>query len=656
MSKIENNTINNIKMLAIDMINNAGSGHPGVALGSAAILYSLYANVLNYRSEDPNWINRDRLVLSNGHASSLLYATLHFAGFNIGVEDLKDFRRLNSICPGHPEYGVTPGVEVSTGPLGQGIANAVGMALAEKYYREMIKEVDPKNNVIDYYTYCVCGDGDLMEGISYEALSFASTQNLNKLILIYDANNISMDGRIENTFTENIEDRFLSLDFDIIKVKNGHNISSVTGAILDAKCGKRPTIIIVNTTLGKDSINEGKSIVHGKPLSEDDINNLRNKYNIALPFQINEENINYFRNLVTKRTTKINSKWNELYSKSIKTPHVCPILKNMEKGVSIEFDSDNYRINDNYEEDMRRGNNKIFNLMANKSKFIVSGSADVSSSTMHVINNSGLMTNNTPTNRNIPFGVREHAMAGIANGLALSNIKPFVSSYLTFMDYLRPGLRMSAMMNLPVTYVFTHDSVTIGYDGPSHEPVEQLSSLRSIPNLITFRPADINEIIGVYEFISKHKRPVAIVLSKDKKVKLNGTNGKYVSYGAYRIKREQGEMNAIFIATGSEVEIALKLADDLLSYGIDARVVSMPSVEIFKRQNPRYEAQLLPKEVKRFVFEFGSSDAWNRFASGPEYIFGVNEFGYSGRKESILKELNIDYDSMKAKIIELMKK
>lgn len=656
MSKIEKNTINNIKMLGIDMINAAGSGHPGVVLSLTPLLYTLYANHLRFRPKDPKWINRDRLVLSNGHASAALYATLHMAGFDIGIDDLRDFRRINSITPGHPEYGITPGVDVTTGPLGQGIANAVGMALAERYLSNLVREVDSKNKLIDYYTYCICGDGDLMEGISYEALSFASKQNLNKLILIYESNKMSLDGNVNNVFEENIEDRFLSLDMDVLYVKNGSNISSLDDALDKARGNKRPTIIVVNTILGKDSLLENNKKVHGTPLSDNDIIQLRNKYGISSSFVVDEENYSYMKKTIEKRLAKYNSKWDLLYDNSKRNLKLKNIIDTIETGdLNFEFNSDNYKMSDNYEEDIRVGNNKIFNLFASKSKFIMTGSADVASSTRLLINKEGLMNENNPLNRNVAFGVREHAMAAIANGMALSNIRVFISCYLVFSDYMKPAIRMSAMMNLPVTYLFTHDSVKIGYDGPTHEPIEQLSSLRLIPNLITMRPADINEVIGVYEFISKHKRPVAIVIGKDKIKKLQTSNSKYLSFGAYRIRREKTAMNAIIIATGSEVNLAIKIADELMHYGIDIRVVSMPSVEVFIKQNPKYEMQLLPKNIKTFVIEYGSKMLWNRFATGPEYIIGIDSFGKSGKPTEVLNEYNLDEDAIKAKIIELMK-
>lgn len=657
MSKLDKEIINNIKMLGIDMINTAGSGHPGVVLSLTPLLYTLYKNHLNIRPKEPNWINRDRVVLSNGHASAALYATLHLAGYNIGIDDLKEFRRINSLTPGHPEKNVTPGVDVSTGPLGQGIANAVGMALAERYLSSLITKADSKNKLIDYYTYCICGDGDLMEGISYEALSFASKQNLNKLIIIYESNKLSLDGSVDNTFTENIEDRFLSLDIDVINVKNGSNISSIDDALNRARGNKRPTLIVLNTVLGKDSLLENTNKVHGNPLSENDIVNLRNKYKIASSFEVKPEYYEEMQKTIEKRMTKINEKWNNCYEKSCQIPKINGVINSLKTGnLNFEFNSDNYKMNDNYQEDIRIGNNKIFNLFASKSNFVLCGSADVSSSTKLLINKEGLMTEETPSNRNIAFGVREHAMAAIANGMALSNIKVFVSTYLAFSDYLKPALRMSALMNLPVVYIFTHDSIRTGYDGPTHEAIEQLSSLRLIPNLVTFRPADINEILGTYEFISKYNCPVAIVLGKEEQRKLPGTNPKYTSFGAYPVKRERERMNAILIASGSEVSLALKLQNELEHYGIDIRVVSMPSVELFLKQNPKYELQLLPKNIKTFVIEFGSTLIWNRFATGPEYIFGIDKFGKSGKTNELLNEFNLDEDAIKSKIIELMKK
>lgn len=656
MSRLDKEIINNIKMLGIDMINNAGSGHPGVVLSLTPLLYTLYKNHLNVRPKEPNWINRDRLVLSNGHASAALYATLHLAGYDIGIDDLKEFRRINSITPGHPEVKVTPGVDVSTGPLGQGIANAVGMALAERYLNSLVTKVDPKNKLIDYYTYCICGDGDLMEGISYEALSFASKQNLNKLIIIYEANKISLDGNVDETFTENIEDRFLSLDMDVINVKNGTNISSIDDALERAKGNKRPTLVVLNTILGKDSLLENTNKVHGNPLSDNDIINLRNKYKITSSFEVKNEYYEEMQKSIEKRMAKVNEKWNNCYEKSCQIPKINGIINSLKTGnLNFEFNSDNYKMNDNYQEDLRVGNNKIFNLFASKSNFILSGSADVASSTKLLINKEGLMSEKNPSNRNIAFGVREHAMAAIANGMALSNIKVFISTYLVFSDYLKPAIRMSALMNLPVVYIFTHDSIKIGFDGPTHEAVEQLSSLRLIPNLVTFRPADINEIIGTYEYISKNNRPIAIVLNKEDQPKINGTIPKYVSFGAYPVKREKEKMNAIFIASGSELNLALKIAKELFGYGIDARVVSMPSLDVFLVQNPKYELQLLPKSIKTFVFEFGSTLIWNRFATGPEYIFGIDKFGKSGRTNELLNEFNLDEDAIKSKIIELMK-
>ena len=656
MSKLDKEIINNIKMLGIDMINIAGSGHPGVVLSLTPLLYTLYKNHLNIRPKEPSWINRDRLVLSNGHASAALYATLHVAGFDIGIDDLKDFRRINSITPGHPETKVTPGVDVSTGPLGQGIANAVGMALAERYLNSLVKKVDSKNKLIDYYTYCICSDGDLMEGISYEALSFASKQNLNKLIIIYESNKISLDGNIDNTFTENIEDRFLSLDIDVINVKNGNNLNSIDDAINEAKSNKRPTLIILNTILGKDSLLENTNKVHGKPLTENDIVNLRNKYKITSSFEVKDEYYEKMQQDIKKRMAKVNEKWNACYEKSCQVSKLNGIITSLKTGnLNFDFNSENYKMSDSYSEGIREGNNKIFNLFANKSDFILCGSADVSSSTKLLINKEGLMSDRNPLNRNIAFGVREHAMAAIANGISLSNIKVFISTYLAFADYLKPAMRMSALMNLPVTYVFTHDSVKIGYDGPTHEPIEQLSSLRLIPNLITIRPADINEVLGTYEYISKHNRPVCIILGNEEQKKLPNTNPKYVSVGAYPVKMEKENLNAIFIATGSEVSLALKIANDLKIYGLDIRVVSMPSVELFLSQNSKYEMQLLPKSIKTFVFEFGNELIWNRFTIGPEYIFGINQFGKSGRPNEVLNEFNLDEDAIKSKIIELMK-
>ena len=660
MSKLDIETINSIKVLALDMIDKAGSGHPGIVLGAAPIIYALYKDHLKAIPSNSNWINRDRFVLSAGHGSALLYSLLYHAGYDIDIEELKHFRELNSLTPGHPEYRVTPGVDASTGPLGEGIGMAVGMALAERYLRT-ISNIEKKNsNLIDYYTYCLCGDGDLMEGVSYEALSFASAQNLNKLIILYDCNHVSLDSDTTNTFTEDIEIRFEALNFNILNVKNGNDYNEISKAIKQAKKSNRPTIIICNTTIGKDSLLEGTNKVHGKPLSKEDLNSIKTKYKITNEsFTVSQEVLNYFQNTINTRVGEAYKKWEEEYISIKESDNIGlhSLINLLERNTFvIDFDDTKFKISDEYNEELRESNHKIMNFISPKNPFFLGGSADLSSSCKTNLDKSSIQSEDNPVGKNIYFGVREHAMGAILNGMALSNLKVFGSTFLSFSDYQKPAIRMSALMNLPVTYIFTHDSVYVGPDGPTHEPVEQLTMLRTIPNFITFRPADINEIMGSWEYILKNNCATALVISKEKRSKNKNTNAKFVKYGAYMIRKEKYHLDGIIIATGSEVEMAMDISKELFTMGIDTRVVSMPSMELFLKQNPKYEEQLLPKDVPTFVIEAGSSIIWNRFATKPEYIFGVNRFGMSGKTDEVIRYLKIDKNTILEKIANYLEK
>ena len=646
--------INSIKMLGMDMISKAGSGHPGIVLGAAPTLYALYLNELNVLANKPNWMNRDRFVLSSGHGSTMLYAMLHFAGFDISLDDLKRFRDVDSYCPGHPEVNETLGVDASTGPLGQGIATAVGMALAERYFENICRSVDKKCNLVDYYTYVLCGDGDLQEGISYEALSFASAQKLKKLIIIYDSNKVQLDGDVSNAFTEEIEDRFEALDFNVINVKNGNNISDITSAIKDAKKSNMPSLIVVNTKIGKDTTYEGTNKIHGKPLSNEEVLNLKQKYKLPLdPFVYSEEIKKYVTDTILSRTSKKYQNWLKEYDKAKVSGNkeLLSIINLLEKGeFFVDFDSSNYQINEKYCEEGRLSNQKVMNFIAPKTRYFLGGSADLSSSTKTIIDKSGLMNYENPTGRNIAFGVREQAMGAILNGMALSGLRVFGSTFLSFADYVKPSMRLSSLMNLPVTYIFTHDSVSIGSDGPTHQPIEQLTMLRSMPNMTVFRPADINEIIGAWEYIIKNKGPASLIISKEKLNIQKHTNGKYVQYGAYIVRKEKYRLDGILIATGSEVATALKIAEELFTEGIDLRVVSMPSMELFLKQNPIYEEKLFPKDVKRITIEAGSTVMWHRFASDSKSVLGIDTFGISGKKDDALKFVGFDYNSLLMKV------
>lgn len=651
-SKTES-ALNTMKMLALDMISNAKSGHPGIVLGASPILFSLYLNELNVLAKRPNWVNRDRFVLSAGHGSSMLYSMLFMAGFDYTIEDLKRFRQVDSFTPGHPELNVDLGIECSTGPLGQGVATAVGMAVAERYYENLCKAIDRKSSLIDYYTYCLCSDGDLQEGIAYEALSFASNQKLNKLIIILDRNNIQLDGEVQNTFTEDLEERFEALDFNVVTVKNGMSIGEITNAFKSCHKSDMPSVIIVNTTIGKDSSLEGTNKAHSQALTDEEIINLKHKYHLKeTPFDYDNELKDFVSDFILNRVSKKYESWlkefNELRENNSELLNIINLIE--KNDFTIDFDSTNYKINEKYCEEGRISNLKVMNFIAPKTRFFLGGSADLMTSTKAQIEKSGMMNSENPTGRNIAFGLREHAMGAILNGMSLTGLRTYGSTFLSFADYLKPALRLSAQMHLPVTYIFTHDSIAVGQDGPTHEPVEQLTMLRTIPGMTVFRPCDINEIIGSWEYILKHPGPACLVISKEKLNIQRHTNGKYVQYGAYIVRKETFRLDGIIIATGSEVGTALKISEELYKNGIDLRVVSMPSVELFLKQNPVYEEKLLPKDTKIITLEAGSTALWNRFATSPKYTLGIDSFGLSGVKEDVLKYYNFDYNSLLIRI------
>ena len=649
MSKLDN-----------DLIDKAGSGHPGVVFSSASILYALYKNHLRVKPDNSNWLNRDRLVLSCGHASALLYSILYHFGYDIEVEELKAFCSLGSMTPGHPEFKETPGVDVSTGLLGEGVGMAVGMALAERYLRSIANIEKKDTKILDYYTYCLCSDGDLEEGISYEALAFAAHQKLNKLILLYDCNQVSLDSPLDAYSSEDIEIRFEALGFNIIVVKNGKDVNEISHAIKQAKKSEMPSIIIVKTVLGEDTPYAGTNKAHGTLLTNEEILAIKKKYKITNePFDIPKEILAYTRGLISKRMDKEYTNWLNEYN-SVKTSDnlgLNAVLNLIERNAFvIDFDDTKFKISEEYSEELRESNHKIMNFISPKSPFFLGGSADLSSSCKTFLDKSTIQSDNNPVGKNILFGVREHAMAAIINGMALSNLKVFASTYLAFADYLKPSIRMAALMNLPVTYIFTHDSIYNGFDGPTHQPIEQLSMLRTIPNFHTFRPCDINEIMGSWDYILKNNCTSSLVISKEKRSRLANTNAKYVRYGAYMIHKEKNHLDGVLIATGSEVETAMNVARKLYDIGIDLRVVSMPCMDLFLKQNPKYEEQLFPEYVPVFTIEAGASLLWNRFASKPDYIFGIDRFGLSGKGNEVAKHLGFDEETITNKINSILKK
>lgn len=641
VNPLDKKVVDNIRGLGIDMISEAGSGHPGIVLGAAPIIATLYQNHLKIDTNNPNWINRDRFVMSAGHGSALLYATLHMAGYNITLDDLKKFRKLDSITPGHPEL-ITPGVDCATGPLGQGIANAVGMAIGEKYLSSLLKD-----GVIDFNTYALCGDGDLMEGISYEALSLAGKLKLNKLILLYDSNGISLDGDTNTTFTDNIKLRFESIGWNVITVSDPEDLTLVNDAFIKAKTSDLPTIIEFKTTIGKYSRLEGTKAVHGSVLDSEDVKEIKEKLGLRdIPFQISSEASTYFsENIITRCNAEIEEWMGRISSLSEEDKEILNELDNSKKSVKLK--DLYYDIPEDNREATRVTSGKILNAIAKSYKLLIGGSADVASSTYAKLNDY--------EDRTINFGVREHAMGGIANGLALVGLTPFVSTFLSFSDYLKPAIRMSAMMNLPVIYVFTHDSITVGEDGPTHQPVEQLISLRSIPNLNVYRPIDANEVLGSYKSIFDTREPSVIVLSRNKVNILDSTKVGEVKNGAYILKEELKRLDAILISSGEDAELTLEVANLLTEKGIDTRVVSMPSIERFKKMGKEYIDNILPDKSKTFVIEASSPYSWYQFVSDESHLFTMNTFGSSGNYKDVLNKYNFDAKYIENKIEELLK-
>lgn len=644
--------IDNIRVLGIDMINEAKSGHPGIVLGAAPIIATLYANHMKIDIENDKWVDRDRFVMSSGHGSALLYATLFMAGFDIPFEEIKKFRTLDSLTPGHPEYGVTKGVDVTTGPLGEGFATSVGMAISECYLRQYFGK-----DIINHYTYVLCGDGDLMEGVSYEASSIAGNLGLNKLIVFYDSNNVTLDGALKTSFDENIKERFESMNWNYILVSDSEDLDSINEAIEKAKSdtNDKPTLIEIKTTIGKYSKNQGTSLVHGSPLDEDDIVSIKNTLGLReVPFAISLEAKDAMRERICERNKDCITAWNEkILSMDENLRRDFDLYMNNKLPVKIS--NINYVYPTDGKDSTRNVSGKIINSVAETYPFLLGGSADVSKSTMARINNTLDFSASTPNGRNINFGVRENAMASIANGMALSNITPFVSTFFAFSDFLKPGIRLSALMDLPVIYVFSHDSISVGEDGPTHEPVEQLAALRCMPNFDVYRPADANETIGAYKAVLELRKPAAIVLGRNKVTIDENTSSSDVIKGAYIVRKEKKDLEAVIISSGEEVELAIKVYDALLEKGYSVRVVSMPSMSRFEKNEESYKREILPASVKTFVIEASSSLSWYKYVKNDDYLFTIDTFGASGKREDVLRKYGFTVNKITKDIEKLLK-
>ncbi len=664
---MDQKAINVIRNLAIDMLQNAGSGHPGVSMDAAPIMYTLFAKNLKVNTAVLDWINRDRFVLSVGHASELLYATMFLCGYPLMIDDLKNYRKFESKTPGHPDIK-TPGVEVSTGYSGEGLATAVGIALAEKIYEEkynykskgLFDKVKP-GKLFDYNTYVLVSDADLMEGISYEAASFAGTYKLGKLIVLYDSNDVSSDGPINKTFTEGVLSRFAALGWDTHFVKNGTSVNEIDKAIKKAKSvTDKPSIIRIKTIIGEGLTNQGTNLVHNKPLAKEEVMKFKEETGSGtIPFTLLKEPASYIRDQVVNRGIKEYDNWKitvDNYKTILSQTDQAEIGNINLNNIAFDLSKVDFKIDYENKELLRDSNHRIMNTIGSIVYNFVGGSADLANSTRVILEGQEEISPKNYIGKNINFGVREHLMGAVLNGLALSGFRPFGSTYMAFSDYLKPSIRMSALMNLPVTYIFTHDSITVGSDGPTHQPIEQLSTLRAMPNLFVFRPADIKELIGTWNIIINNKIPSVISLPKTEIKAEQGTSITEVVKGAYIAGKEQAIANAVVIATGSEVQVAKSVQVKLLHEGIDIRIVSMPCMELFNKQPANYKAELFPKGSPIFVIEYGSSFGWEKFVPSSDYLFTVDNFGISASKDDVLKYTQVDVDSIVAKIKSLLKK
>ena len=648
--KIEEKIIGEIKSLGLDMIEEAGSGHPGIVLGAAPILYTLYLNHLRFDASNPNFYNRDRFIMSAGHGSSLLYSILYFAGYDLSLDDLKAFRRLNSKTPGHPEYKKTPGVEMTTGPLGQGFSTAVGYAIAEKHTEALINK---KEKVIDYNIYCLCGDGDLMEGVSYEAASLAGSLKLDNLIVLYDSNKTTMDGKIDNVFDEDITKRFESMNWTVLTTSD--EPQDIDDAIIKAKEADKPTIIQVATTIGKDSSLADSNKSHSGCFAKEEISKIKTTLGVRdIPFTISNEAVEEFRSYIKERNKDLVTNFDEI-KEMLDEEKMYILNKLINPDKSIKLTTLDYTKPDDNEELLRISAKKVLNSYSLISPLIIGGNADTSSSTKIYLNELTPFTKDNYIGRNINFGVREHAMASIANGLALAGYRPFVSTFLSFSDYLKPALRLTALMDLPVTYIFTHDSISIGQDGPTHQPVEQLVSLRAIPNMEVFRPADSNEVIGSFKTIYENNSPSSLIIGRGSIKILESTSISATSKGGYIVHNEERKLDGVIIATGEEVTLALEVMQLLKEKGYDLRVVSMPSIERYNNLTKEEKEELLPLGVKKFVIEKGSSYSWYSFVYKDSYLFTLDKFGASGKTEEVNSFYGFTKEEISLKIEALLK-
>lgn len=658
MNNIDNLVVNTIRILSAEAVEKAKSGHPGLPMGAAPMAYALWSKNMKHNPANAKWADRDRFILSAGHGSMLLYSLLHLFGYGLTIEDLKNFRQKGSKTPGHPEYGHTVGVEITTGPLGQGQANAVGMALAESYLAAKFNR--PGFEIVNHYTYALSGDGDMMEGITGEAASLAGTLGLGKLIVLYDCNNISIEGHTDIAFRENVGARYASYGWQVLNVEDGNDVDAISAAIEEAKKEtKKPSLIIIKTEIGYGSPKSGTSSVHGEPLGAENIVKTKEflKWTYGEEFHVPQEVRDYMETL-KEQGKKAEEEWNKLFEAYKKEyPELAKeweVWHSDELPVDLLKDEDFFKFSSKMA--TRASSGEVINRLAKVIPNLIGGSADLAPSTKTYMKGKGDFSAEDRSGANLHFGVREHAMAAIANGIAAhGGLRIFVSTFFVFSDYMKASMRLSALMRLPVVYVLTHDSIGVGEDGPTHEPVEQLIALRSIPNMHVFRPADSKETAYAwYSAINRKDGPTSIVLSRQN-LPLYDETSEDALKGAYILKDSEKETpDLILMATGSEVELIYEASKVLKEKGIDARVVSMPSWEVFEAQSEEYKESVLPKAVtKRLAVEAGSSFGWHKYTGSFGDIISIDTFGASAPGEILFKEFGFTVENVVEKALKL---
>lgn len=643
MRILDNKNINAIRFLGVDAINNANSGHPGIVLGAAPMAYTLFKNHINVDVKNPKWFNRDRFILSAGHGSGMLYAINHLMGYDLTIDDLKNFRKIGR-TPGHPEFGHTEGVETTSGPLGQGISNAVGMAIAESHLAARFNK--DGFNLIDNYTYVIVGDGDLQEGVAMEAISLAGHLKLGKLIVLFDSNDIQLDGPTKDSITENHKMKFEAQGWNYLRVDDGENIDDINQAIEKAKLiTDQPTIIEIKTIIGFGAPKQGTASVHGSPLGNDATLELRKKLNWELkPFEISKDIYDSYAEFA-KRGSDAHEAWNKMFLEYQKTyPEDAKLfnefLTNKNEIDLALFD----QIDQTKPTATRNINGLVLDIISKHKLNVIGGSADLTSSTK-AKGADGIYGPNNLLGRNINFGVREHAMGAIANGLTLSGLRSFTGAFFVFSDYMKPAMRLASIMNIPTIFVFTHDTVAVGEDGPTHQPIEQLAGLRSIPNMNVIRPADANETIASWKIAYEATNtPTTLVYTRQNVTNLTTTNYEGVKKGGYIVAKEEKKLDGILLAAGSEVSLAIEAKALLKEEGIDVRVVSMPSMFLYDKQDEAYKNKVLPKGVKTLAIEMAHPMPWYKYTNN---VFGIETFGLSDKGNKVVEEFGFTKENIK---------